>query len=777
MSDKPDPTVIAADIALLHCCAEVAGGKLILASFGEDPETGKALSPRVVSFAVGDDAGMSARTIALTSGRHRNVYVALTTMRADLPQGLKGGEQDVEQVIGLVADFDAREDPDAHLWADRLPLPPTMVLATSSLPEVSFQCRYLFDKPIGLAEAKPLAVALQAAAGCDTCTADISHVWRVAGTLNWPNRLKVEKYGRPPSPQLVSVVLPFDEARLVSSEALAEALRVSAPYHTEMSGEEHVASLVPAPHITLDDLDQWNVPADLKTIIELGRDPEKPKRQDNSRSAWLFHAVRGLRRCGVPPETILSIITNPAFKIADSVRDKGRRALDYARRQVARAEAEASDSVLEAFNNEHAVVENYGNRTIVVSFDSKGTISHRSFEDFKKSHDHRKVKGIRNGRPAMIGQGSAFLDNPNRRQFKSVVFLPGLEADEGVLNLYRGPSVNPASGECGKFLDFVQNIICDGDEEVYEWILNSIAHLYQKPWETPEVCVILRGRQGVGKNFFVEAIGEIVSDYFITISNPKHLVGSFNRHLMDKLIVFADEALYGDERKYAGTLKNLVTQSHMAVEPKGVDVFMAKKYFRLFMASNEDFVVPADLDDRRMLVIDVSDARAKDHEYFAGLREEWDGGGREAFYDLMLNRDISAFNHRNRPETSGLTEQKIESLVGAQRLVFEMLACGEAPLPVQQEGANFIATELLAASYARRGIRANTRAIADELAIIAMHEESKRETVYGRQMRGFWVPSLGESRSAWARAKRLENCWPNDDGEWINTYRNDEPFF
>jgi hypothetical protein len=244
---------------------------------------------------------------------------------------------------------------------------------------------------------------------------------------------------------------------------------------------------------------------------------------------------------------------------------------------------------------------------------------------------------------------------------------------------------------------------------------------------------------------------------------------------MDKLLVLADEALYGDERKFAGILKNLVTQTHMAVEPKGVDVFMAKKYFRLFMASNEDFVVPADLDDRRMLVIDVSDVRAKDHDYFSELRNEWVSGGREAFYDVMLERDISTFNHRHRPETTGLAEQKVESLVGAQRLIFEMLASGEAPLPRQQPGANFIATELLVASYARRGFRANSRSVAIKLATIAMHDESKRESVNSRQMRGFWVPSLAECRAAWERANRLKVPWPNDDGDWINTF-NEDPF-
>src|SRR6185369_37226 len=398
MSNKLDPAATAADTALLHRLAAEAGGKLILASFGEDPATGEKLRPRVESFAVGNDADMAARIIALATERHRNVYIAFTTMRADLPQGLKGGEADIEQVIGLVADFDAREDPEASRWAERLPLPPTMVLATSSIPEVSFQCRFLFDRPISLAEAKRLARALQAAAGCDTCTADVSHVWRLAGTLNWPNRQKVEKHGRPSAPQLVSIVLPFEESRLVSPDALAAALSVSAPTPAEKQVDDYSVALSPAARVALADLDQWNVPAELKVIVELGRDPERPKRQDNSRSAWLFHAVRGLHRLGVPPEIILSIITDPDFKIADSVRDKGRRALDYARRQIARAVAEASDSVLEAFNNEHAVVENYGNRTIVVSFDPKGAISHRSFEDFRKSYDHRKIQASRGGK-------------------------------------------------------------------------------------------------------------------------------------------------------------------------------------------------------------------------------------------------------------------------------------------------------------------------------------------------------------------------------------------
>ena len=772
---KPDAQAIAADVELIHRFAGGGSGRIILASFGEDSVTAEALRPRIESFAQGAFDQMSARAFALASEPHRNVYAGLATMSPDLGPGRKGGEGDIVGVFGLTADFDAHSDSQAYAWASRLPLPPTMVLQTSSLPEPSFQCRYLFTGPISAAQAKKIARSLQEATGCDNCTIDLSHVWRISGVLNWPNRLKVEKYGRPPQPQLVRLVLPFDEARLVSANALATALGVTTPVQPAAPAAGAKKELAKAPRIALDDLDHWGVPAELKKIIELGRGPARTNRQDDSRSSWLFEGVRGLVRYSVPPETILSVITDPAFKISDSVRDKGRRAIDYARRQIDRASAESADPGLEAFNSEHAVVENYGSRTMMVTFDSKDKISIRSFEDFKRSYDNIKVKVTRNGKISFVGQGTAFIDNPHRRQYKSVIFLPGREADDGVLNLYRGPSIVPAPGECGKFLDFVLTIICDGDEEHCHWLLDATAHIYQKPWETPEVCVILRGRQGVGKNFFVECLGEIVGDYFIVISNPKHLVGGFNRHLMDKLIVLADEALYGDEKKYAGILKNLVTQTQMAVEPKGVDVFMAKKYFRLFMASNEDFVVPADLDDRRMFVIDVSDARAKDHQYFAGLRQEWDTGGREAFYDLMLKRDISAFNHRSRPETVGLTDQKVESLVGADRLMFEMLASGEAPLAVQQLVGNFIPTEMLVASYSRKGIRASSRAVGVELALNAMIPESKRESVNSRQMRGFWVPSLAECRAAWAIAKKVQPRWPDGDCDWISTF-NEEPF-
>lgn len=772
---KVNHALIAQDIQLIHNCAKGMEGNLILASFGQNPSSGENLRPRAESFTIGDIDRMVSRAQSLAGEEHRNIYVALCIMRADLEAGKKGSEGDIISVFGITADFDAKDDPSAHLWADRLPVSPTMVLETSSYPERSYQCRILFNKPITPDRAKRMAKSLQFHSGCDTCTQDLSHVWRIAGGLNYPNKVKVEKHGRPVEPQMVKIIVPYTEAKLIDPDELEKILGIDPEDNTndeykEATSNVEMEKTLPS-IVSVDELDRWEVSKTLKTIIVKGIDAENPKTQDNSRSAWLFHAVCGLVRCGVPDEFILATILHPKFCISESVIEKGKNAKSYAVRQIERAKEENSNPLLEKMNLNHAIIENYGSKTVVVSFDKGGTFFHRTFEDFKKSNDNKKIQITDSGgKPKIIGQGTWFLEHPHRRQYQTVEFLPGKETPEGVLNLYRGPSIQAIAGDCSKFLKLIREVICSGDKDISDWLLDFIAHLFQKPWEPPEVCIVLRGRQGVGKNFFIERLGEIISDYFIVITNPKHLVGSFNRHLMDKLLVLADEAFYGRDRSHAGILKNLITQSQMAVEPKGVDVFMARKFFRLILASNEDFVAPADIDDRRNLVIDVSTERAKDHDYFHDLSEEWKNGGREAFYYQMLNRNIEKFNHRQRPETEALFEQKLHSLMGAERIIYEILYSGQAYLRSNNQDRYFVSTEDLRKFHTKRQEHTTNRALANELVLFALTPNSSRKTVDGTQIRGFWIPELDECRNLWAAAKRMKINWPEDDGKWANIH-------
>jgi hypothetical protein len=433
---KLDEAAVKSDIALLHELAANAkiNGKLILASYGEDPQCGTEIRPIVQAFSIGDHENMAARALVLGAETHRNVYTPLSLMREDLPWSRKGKEEDVVAVLGIVADFDATDSEGAEGWRKRLPMAPSMVLRTSQLPNASYQCRFLFTRPISREQAKILAQGITKFSGCDPVSADMSHVWRIAGSLNWPNQKKVEDYSRPLEPQLVEIVQPFESPKLVDPDQLLSILnRVSNEGTGRSNKGPQPTDKFPEP-VALTELKKWGVPDSVITIIGEGPDPAHPKKQDNSRSAWLFHAVCELVSHEVPDDTIVAVILDPKNKISASVLEKGEHVLEYARRQVARAKEERDDLVLREMNARHAVVENYGGKCVVFTFQPDGKIFHRSFEGFRKSYDHQQVPRGKK----VVGRGTYFLTHQNRRQYQSVEFLPGRDAPEGALNHIAG---------------------------------------------------------------------------------------------------------------------------------------------------------------------------------------------------------------------------------------------------------------------------------------------------------------------------------------------------
>ena len=190
---QDDKGVSRLHIEAIQACCSGCEGNFVIASFGQNPHTGEDLPSVVSNFPPDQITQIEEFIVKNSKQKDRNVYMPLCLMRPDLPKGKKGGEKDIVAVFGLVADFD---DERAHDWKSRIPCSPSYVLETSP---GRFQVGFLFDKPLSPSEAKPLAVALKKYCNCDHGTADISHVWRIPGTLNWPNKTKLDA-GRSPEP-------------------------------------------------------------------------------------------------------------------------------------------------------------------------------------------------------------------------------------------------------------------------------------------------------------------------------------------------------------------------------------------------------------------------------------------------------------------------------------------------------------------------------------------------------------------------------------------------
>ncbi|MGR9420646.1 DUF3987 domain-containing protein [Rhizobium leguminosarum] len=196
-----DEAAIRAHVEMVHSLAGGLDGVLVTSVYFADP-TGDSDAPGAVTHhAIGDVDGMVDSIMAHASTPNANVFTGLQVIRKGLARGKRGGEGDIVAVLGLVVDLDADTG-----RTGQMPVEPNAVLETSI---GNFQPFVLFDRAISAAEAKPLAAALKRATGSDHGTADIAHVWRIPGTLNWPNRKKLER-GRSPVPISVVVDLAWD---------------------------------------------------------------------------------------------------------------------------------------------------------------------------------------------------------------------------------------------------------------------------------------------------------------------------------------------------------------------------------------------------------------------------------------------------------------------------------------------------------------------------------------------------------------------------------------
>jgi Mesyanzhinovviridae DNA primase len=123
-----------------------------------------------------------------------------------------------------------------------------------------------------------------------------------------------------------------------------------------------------------------------------------------------------------------------------------------------------------------------------------------------------------------------------------------------------------------------------------------------------------------------------------------------------------DQAFFAGDKAHVGVLKSLITEESLTVEGKGSNIVQAPNYLHIMMASNEEWVVPADLHDRRFFVLAVGDEHRGDRAYWDALYNELENSGYDAMLHELLSMNISGFNVRSVPQTEGLQEQKQETL-------------------------------------------------------------------------------------------------------------------
>lgn len=313
----------------------------------------------------------------------------------------------------------------------------------------------------------------------------------------------------------------------------------------------------------------------------------------------------------------------------------------------------------------------WGGKTVVVNEQPTGPVNDRvrvmSFESMSLwfGNKYTEAPGP-DGKIRTVNWAKAWHSHPRRRSYAGVEFFPnpdGAKSTPEYLNFWRGFEVTPsASGAYPTFHDHLLNNICDGDIELFKYVFGWMAHIVQKPRERLGTAIVLRGRRGTGKSKMGEVLGSLFPSHYFQVDDARYVTGQFNAYMSGCLLLQADEAVWAGDKAAEGRLKGLITSETQMIESKGVDPIRMKNNVRLIMTSNEGWVVPAGMDERRFVVLDVNPRCAQNRTYFAEMDDELNAGGRERLlYDLQTF-DLSQVDLWQLPQTDALLEQKLRSL-------------------------------------------------------------------------------------------------------------------
>lgn len=275
--------------------------------------------------------------------------------------------------------------------------------------------------------------------------------------------------------------------------------------------------------------------------------------------------------------------------------------------------------------------------------------------------------------------GNVWLKSRGRREYDKIVFDPSGQCSKRHYNSWKGFAYAPdATKNCDIYLDHIWRNACDQKQERYDYLLNWMALAVQKPHIQGQVAVVLGGKKGTGKNSITDYFGELFgTTHFKIASNRKHVTGDFTKHLRGCVVLFANEAIWAGSHQDEGILKSLITDNVRMDEAKGVDAHNTKNYIHLMMATNEEWVVPATLDERRFFVIEMGTENLQDKEFFERMKNVMrNEGGMNKLLHFLQTRDISKFNVFDVPDTEALWKQKRISMDPHHAWLFSCLDRG-----------------------------------------------------------------------------------------------------
>ena len=253
----------------------------------------------------------------------------------------------------------------------------------------------------------------------------------------------------------------------------------------------------------------------------------------------------------------------------------------------------------------------------------------------------------------------------NRREVRAIGFDPREQPNDDIFNLWNGFNISKEEADefneedAEPILEHIRKSWCNHDENAFEYVMNYLSHIIQKPHIKMGVLLALQSKEGGGKGIILDIIGRIIGDdHYCQNSNAKFLFGDFNGQLEGKILVNLDEAFWGGDKQLEGIVKNKITERRQTINKKNKENYVIDDYANYIITTNNDWFCGVNQDSRRVYCLELNN-------FLSGrmTQEKEDYVKKildipiESFAKVLYNRDISDFNARIFKKTNLLQKQ------------------------------------------------------------------------------------------------------------------------
>lgn len=624
-------------------------------------------------------------------------YIQVNEARDDLPEGHSASAKDITKVRALFVDGDGVSMPDEGEWH----VEPSFILVRQDDPDHWWAYWLVDDFP--LEQFEQAERRMNARYGTDKSVHDLPRIARLPDFTRHkderPTAYRLEDRtnglgrvlaydpddvlaGLPGLSSGLSICQSPRRGEPVTAKMLREALSYILPDCSEtndgmrngwiaIGGAIHDANVVTEDGETDDDFDGFALFEEWSRG-DLLDPPERPQNYedfDDCKKTWRTFGHRIGRRAGMG--TIFMYALQGGYKGSIRV-------------PAAVFKSDLQLAAVVEVNEDHAMIVAGPNKGKVADLSNPAAPAIFSVPRLSAVYDNDKVAVPKDNKEdtKLVRKSDVWRMSPYRREIKDIVFeppgSPKYPTPVGTHNLWGGFSIEPKPGNSHeRLLAHIRENVCYGNEDEYHFFISWLADLVQHPGYKPGTAVAVIGVQGCGKSVIGEYLDRILGPHSMPISKLQQLTGQFNAHLGGLILARCEEAFWAGDKRAESALKDLITGDSITVEPKGVDPYSVSNHVHVFVTSNEDWVAPSGIGDRRWAFFEVSPRYAKktraNEAFWKPIQDAKNADGPANLLHFLLSYEYDPAILRRPPMTSAKVRQTMRSMSPIQEWWLDVL--------------------------------------------------------------------------------------------------------